>query len=128
MAEIPKPRSQPKSGNFMRSRRLPSMLRHKLMPGAAVWVKAKSIHPSLSKSNATTPTAGVRFAVAIEIEKACSGARAGGLGPCTNRRDDERLLLVRHRDCGRRRHNATASQLGEREASLIAVPCSEWRA
>ena len=52
--------SHGKSGNFTRSSRLPSTLRHKLTPGAPAWVKAKSIQPSLSKSRAITPTAGGR--------------------------------------------------------------------
>src|SRR5580704_7224236 len=39
------------------------MLRHRLNPGAPQCVKAKSIQPSLSKSNATAPAVGAGISV-----------------------------------------------------------------
>src|SRR2546430_3066626 len=67
MAAIPHPFCQPKSGSATRSSRFPSTFRHKLIPGAPACVNARSIQPSLSKSNATTPTAGGSFSLAKSI-------------------------------------------------------------
>src|SRR5437867_693272 len=64
---MPQPFCQPKSGSGTRSSRFPCTLRHKLIPGAPACVNARSIQPSLSKSKATTPTAGGNFSFAKSI-------------------------------------------------------------
>src|SRR6059058_4523432 len=64
---MPQPFCQPKSGKGTRSSRFPSTFLHKLIPGAPACVNARSIQASLSKSNATTPTAGGNFSFAKSI-------------------------------------------------------------
>jgi len=54
MAEIPKPRSQTQVRQLHALETFAFNIAPQTDAGAPVWVKAKSIHPSLSKSNATT--------------------------------------------------------------------------
>src|SRR5271170_4139419 len=58
MGATPQPRIQSRSGSGTRSKDFPSTLRHRLRPGEPQCVNAKSIHPSLLKSSATTPAVG----------------------------------------------------------------------